>query len=145
MVQSTIDEGQTIDKIVGFYSIAADSVYSVDDSLSQNRIIYNGGAIRIHMFAIDEKFHHKSLKIDNEKKTYASVLLLDCLEQINHIVQKHVGATYIILSSTQAGYALYKNTGDFEELAEDDDIYLSDADGNEDCIPMYKYIKEDTF
>lgn len=143
MVQSEMENEQTTDKLVGFYSISADSVYSLDDTSSGNKIIYDGGAVRIHMFAIDEGFQHKTLKIGEEKKTYASVLLLDCFEQINHIVNNHIGATYIILYATNLGYGLYKNVGNFEELTDADDIYLSTIEGSEECIPMYKYIKDD--
>lgn len=61
-------------------------------------------------------------------------LLFDCMEKIKEIRVKHLGFTFVTLSSTEEGYHLYLRNG-FEKL--DDDISFSLEEAEEGCIPMY--------
>ena len=133
---------KTKQEIIGFYSLSSDSVLCFSELDS---IMLEGGAIRIFMFAIDERYKHKKIRMNGEKRTYASVLILDCLNFIDEIVNTYLGAKYIILNSTKEGYYLYKYTGNFMKLTEDEDLIMSDVAGNGDCVSMYKYIKEDLY
>lgn len=142
MLKTTKINDNTKQEIIGFYSLSSDSVLCYSDS---DKIMLDGGAIRIFMFAIDEKYKHKQLKIDHQERTYASILLLDCLNLIDEIVDQYLGAKYIILNSTKEGHRLYKHTGDFIDLTDEEDFILSDVEGNDECIPMYKYIKDELF
>lgn len=127
--------------IIGFYSLAADSVFEKIEYSSQTRIIQCGPAIRIYMFAVDKKYQHERIQLDDSSMTIASMLLLDCLDTIEKIASEDIGATFIILSATEEGKMLYKTTGEFDELDEDLDVPYIEGDGKE-CVEMYKPIFE---
>lgn len=128
--------------------MAADAVLNPLDYNDMNKLTFVGGAIRIYMFAIDEKYQKQTVDImisNNEfiTKTYASILLLTCFEYIDEIVKNHVGATYIILSATEQGIGLYQNVGGFSFLDEEETVGYIHGDGP--CKAMYKFIKEDNY
>lgn len=135
-------------EIIGFFSLAADAVLNPPEYSKANKLSFVGGAIRIYMFAIDEKYQKKSVDIiesDSKSitKTYASILLLTCFEYIDEIVCNHIGAAYVVLSATEQGIGLYKNVGGFEFLDGEEVIGYVQGDGP--CVAMYKWIKEDNY
>lgn len=125
----TKEENNKIE-LIGFFSLAADAVL-------ENTTIYNGGAIRILMFAVDERYQKQTILIGHNKRTYASLQLVLCLETIQNIVEQSVGASYIVLSSTKEGYNLYTHVGEFETIDDDFQLTYHEGDGQE-CIDMYK-------
>lgn len=135
-------------EIIGYFSLAADAVLNPPDYSDMNKLTFIGGAIRIYMFAIDEKYQKQSVDVmisESEfiSKTYASILLLTCFEYIDEIVKNHLGATYIILSATEQGIGLYQNIGGFNFLDEEEVIGYVQGDGS--CRAMYKFIKEENY
>lgn len=119
--------------LIGYYSLSTDAV-----SESSNGILrFNGGAIRISMFAIDKRYQGKRLCFEQKEQTLASFLLIHCLKEIRAIAQNNVGAMYIVLNSTQEGYNLYTNTGEFEPFDEDL-LTLHHEDDGKESIGMYK-------
>lgn len=131
-------------EIIGFFSLSADAVFTSSE-YSDSKIVLSGSAIRIYMFAIDEKYQKKKVKINVDgrvqEKTYASLLLLTCFDYIDDIVNNYIGAMYIVLNATKEGKGLYKNIGGFLELETDEKISYIEGDGP--CVPMYKFIKEE--
>lgn len=144
MIQVSEQQNNLVEKeIIGFYSLSADAVFTYPENSS--KILLSGGAIRINMFAIDSKFQGKNISINGIQRKYASLMLLQCLNHITTIVQSHVGAMYIILDSTKQGEQLYRSVGEFHYLSEDDELHTPYAQGSEDCIPMYKFIKNEEY
>lgn len=135
---------EEIVKLIGFFSIVADCVHSKENN-SNNQVIFSGGAIRILMFAIDKRYQKTGVLINNSTKTYASIMLMLCFEQIYQLTSNYIGATFIVLDATNEGQGLYKNIGDFIPLSEDDEFGLSFIPGDGDCIPMYKYVKDEWY
>lgn len=135
-------------EIIGYFSLAADAVLNPPDYSDMNKLTFIGGAIRIYMFAIDEKYQKKTVDVmisESEyiSKTCASILLFTCFEYIDEIVKNHLGATYIILSATELGIGLYQNVGGFNFLDEEEVIGYVQGDGP--CRAMYKFIKEENY
>lgn len=123
--------------IIGFFSLSTDVVTMLDEG----KIFFNGGAIRIKMFAIDSKFQKRRIDISGQQITLASFLLKICFNIIESISKKYVGATYIVLNSTKEGKNLYLNKGNFEIFNEKDEYKTSTIKEDYDCIPMYKQIR----
>lgn len=75
---------------------------------------------------------------------YSHLLLLDCINRIELIAQKHIGAEYIVLEATKEAVGFYKKAG-FESISnfDDDDVYIASHSGSKGCIQMRRYIKED--
>lgn len=93
------------------------------------------------MFAIDNNYQKKKVNISNKEITYATVQLKICLNIIETISNKHIGATYIVLNSTKEGKNLYLNKGGFEVLDENEDYRLAKIEEDYDCISMIKQIR----
>ena len=134
-------------EIIGFFSLCTDAVLSPPKYKDESRFTFVGGAIRIYMFAIDEKYQKQSVEMvvsENEtiSKTYASILLLTCLDYIDEIANDYVGAMYIILSATKEGIGLYRNIGKFEFLSDEDEEFVGYIKGDGPCALMYRFIKE---
>lgn len=137
-------------EIIGFFSLAADAVIEPPEYNEYNKIVFKGSAIRIYMFAVNEKYQQKRVKISSSEskelitKTYASLLLFSCFDYIDDIVNNHIGAMYVILSATEKGVGLYQNVGGFEFLETEDEV-LSYIEGDGACKSMYKFIKNDEY
>lgn len=129
-------------EIIGFYNLSVgsvDQIEKVDNREIRSRM---GGAININFFGLDEKYHKQVQDIlPTGTKIYLSDLLLDdCFERIQMIVETQIGATFVILNSTQEGYNLYTRNG-FEEL--EDDMSFTREDGEYSCIQLYRWINEE--
>ena len=121
-------------KLIGFYSLCCSSLLEIKDE--KNNIESSAPAICLKMFAIDKKYQDKI--IDGYEHTYAHFMLTVCLDKIKEIKNQYIGAECIILNSTQEGYELYKNVGDFYEL--ESDYELPDYNENPNAIKMYRSI-----
>lgn len=128
-------------EIIGFFSLTTDVV----TTLERENVVFSGGAIRIKMFAIDNKYKKKKINVSGEQITYASVQLKICLDIIESISNKYIGATYIVLNSTEEGKNLYLNKGAFEILDEDDDYKVATIEEDTDCFPMYRQIRDEDY
>lgn len=133
------DENNKISDLIGFFSLCTDSMLEKTDDYKIGKI-FNGSAIRIHMFAIDKKFQQVKIETSNGIHTLATIMLLNCLNIITNIVNNHVGASYIVLNSTKEGQNLYKHTGNFEII--DDDFATPLHEDETECISMFKPIFE---
>lgn len=123
-------------QILGFFSLTTDIV--IEKSNTQ-KLKTMGSAIRIHMLGVDKKYHHKKcVSIGDQNRTIASVLLFLCCIKIQHIVDHHVGSSFIVLHSTKQGYNLYSNSGDFEKL--ENDMKIIDNDEVSETIPMFRNV-----
>lgn len=122
--------------ILGFFSLSADTLVEI---LEREQYQQMGPAIRIYMFAVDKKYQHQKFNFCKKQCTIASFLLSYCIKKIKSIVQKNIGACFIILSSTHEGYQLYRNKGDFEVL--DEDMKFIDIVGSTNMIDMYRNIE----
>lgn len=127
-----IDKEDENISLLGFYSLATDAVLETYN----NAPCFSGGAIRILMFAIDEKFQGKKIAEENKTQTIASFLLNYCINMIKEIVEDNVGAAYVVLSSTTRGYNFYTHDDLFSEL-EDSLLLTYHEDNGEGCIDLY--------
>ena len=129
-------------QIAGFFSICADAVKNSEESRN-NAIL--APAIRIHMFAIDNRFKHKRIKLSNsEEITYAHFMLEDCINRIKNLVNNEIGAELITVNSTQEGLLLYTNSGKFE-LADSFEGELLTSPDDEKLTPLIRLIFEEEF
>lgn len=119
-------------KLIGFFSLSCNSLLE----MRKNKIVESKAAIALKMFAIDKEYQHT--KIKGYGHTYATLMLFICLDLIDTIKNKYIGAECIILNSTNEGYKLYKNKGGFNTL--DSEYELPDSNENIDAIKMYKVI-----
>ena len=150
---NTSEEIVTETYLIGFFSLCADSlieediIKAVDDSSNEkttNNINQISSAIKIHMFAIDERYQKKrDLSLNEKPITYAHCMLMMCLNIIEEIVKRYLGATYIVLYSTKEGEGLYKYVGGFEELEETMSVPKSESDIK--LLPMYRVIFEEDY
>lgn len=116
--------------IIGFYNITTGYI----EQESDGRRYKIGGAIHINDFALDEKYQGMTMG-DGSDIHMSDLLMLECLERIEYIRQKHVGFTFVTLCSTDKGKRLYRRH-QFDNLEED--MNVSPLYGNEDqAIPMY--------
>ena len=123
-----VDENKTT--IIGFYNITTGYI----EQESDGRMYKIGGAIHINDFALDEKYQGMSMG-DGSSIHMSDLLMLECLERIEYIRQKHVGFTFVTLCSTEKGEQLYRRH-EFDNL--EDDMNVSPLYGIENqAIPMY--------
>lgn len=123
---------------IGFFSLCADSLLEKDGL----DFIQAGSAIRINMFAIDNRYKGiRKIAIDSKPITFAHFLLIQCISIIKDIVEQYIGATYIVLHSTKEGYNLYHKIGNFEEL--DDEFSVIESQDNRNLKAMYRVIFEE--
>ena len=125
------------DLLIGFFSISADGVMS-SDRKRDNAIL--GPAIRIYMLAIDNRYKHKRIQLDDGTGiTYAHFMLEKCIETIQNIVNKNIGAELVTINSTEDGLHLYINAGKFERVEEYDAILLT-TDSDEKLTSLIRLI-----
>lgn len=119
-------------KIVGYYNLGVGYIEQTEYGIRRKI----GGAVHINCFALDREYQGTVQEYleDGTVIHTSDFLLLDCMEKIKEIRVKHLGFTFVILSSTEEGYHLYLRNG-FEKL--DDDISFSLEEAEEGCIPMY--------
>ena len=119
-------------KIIGYYNLGLGSV-EMDEAGEKRKI---GGAIHINELALDRKYHKMRYAVmqNGEQVNVSDVLLNYCLEKVEEVRRGHVGFSFVTLSSTEAGYRLYKRNG-FEDL--DEEMSFSIEYTEEKCRPMY--------
>lgn len=132
------DDNNIINDLIGFFSLSTDAMLEKSADYTSGKI-FNGSAIRISMFAIDKRYQQLKIKTENSEHTFASMMLLYCINRIEDIVKNDVGAAYIVLNSTSEGFNLYKHIGNFEVIDEDYLTPIHPSDGI-NCIAMYKPI-----
>lgn len=146
---SKIIEKQTY--LIGFFSLCSDTlleeeIITYTDTCGikheHKEIKQIGSAIRINMFAIDERYQGiKEVYLNDSSITYAHCMLILCFNIIEEIVKNYLGATYIVLYSTEKGEGLYKYVGGFDELDPSMSIPKTNADIK--LKPLYRVIFED--
>lgn len=130
------------EEIIGFFTLCPDAVLEKEtlESTGETTMIYNGPAIRIHMFAINKRYQHqKVISVSDELLSYGAYLLSLCILQIQNLAAECIAVLYITLLSTKEGQPLYEKYGDFISLAEEDEGFVTaqtrdDSDG----IAMYR-------
>lgn len=125
------------DEMIGFFSLCADAVKHADN----NTLL--GSAIRILMFAIDNRYQKQHVLVNCTPMTYAHLMLDYCIDIIRNIVIRDLGAQLIILSSTNEGKNLYAHCGSFYEIELDDEMEFLEKEGDEKLIPMYRLVFDD--
>ena len=119
-------------KIVGYYNLGVGYIEQTAYGIT-HRI---GGSVHINCFALDREYQgtvQEYLK-DGTVVHTSDILLMECLERIRQIRRKHLGFSFVTLSSTKAGYYLYQRNG-FENLEEDMNFSIEESEDG--CIPMY--------
>lgn len=119
--------------LVGFYSLICSSLLEVD---SKGKIVSSIPSIEIKMLVIDKRYQSES--IPNRNFTFAHFMLVNCIETINEI-SKSIGAEYKVLNSTEEGYNLYTNVGNFEIINEE--YLLPDWKSDPDAKRMARQIR----
>ena len=118
--------------IIGYYNLGTGYVEMVDGDIRTKM----GGSIHINCFALDERYHGLvQTKADDGEIIYLSDFLLrECIQRIEYIREKHIGFSFITLSSTKEGHSLYLRNG-FDDLEEDMSFSVEASDV--ECTPMY--------
>lgn len=129
-------------EIIGYYNLGMSSVDRIEDVNGISRYIRMGGAVNINYFALDERYHRQVFDIlpSGDKIYLSDILLVECLERIENIINQHIGTTFVTLNSTKEGYNLYRRNG-FEELEMDMRFTMEDSDY--ECTQLYRWINED--
>ncbi len=123
------------EKIIGYYNLGVGYIEQLDDGMR----VKLGGAVHINCFALDEKYQGLVQDETEEgvKIKLSDFLLVECMERIEKIREKHIGFSFVTLNSTKEGYHLYQRNG-FEEL--ETDMSFSNEKSEEKCNSMYMAI-----
>lgn len=117
--------------MIGFYNITtADMEY-----LDNQKRYKAAGAIHINMLGVDMSYQGiVGYDVAHHPLVFADYLLNDCIQRAENLRSKHLGFSFITLSSTQQGYDLYTRNG---FINANEDLSFSVMQGNELCTPMY--------
>ncbi len=127
------------DDILGYYNIEADRVDFIETVGTQ--VLYKpmGGAVSINYLAVNKDYQGmKIMELDDKNIYFGDWLLRDCEKRIVDL-RKHIGASFVVLCSTQQGYNLYKRNG-YEDFESDMNIVVDE--NNSSCYKMYKCIDD---
>lgn len=129
-------------EIIGYYNLGMSSVDRIEEVNGNRRYIRMGGAVNINYFALDERYHRQVFDMlpSGDKIYLSDILLIECLERIESVINQHIGATFVTLNSTKEGYHLYTRNG-FEEL--EVDMRFTMEDGDHDCTQLYRWVNEE--
>lgn len=123
------DDNRTI---IGYYNLGLGYI----EQQEYGRTVKMGGAVHINCFALDTHYHGALQGYTDEgiKINLSDALLVECLSRIEVLRREHIGFSFVTLSSTKEGYALYLRNG-FEKL--EDDMQFTFDETEVSCIPMY--------
>lgn len=131
--------------MIGFFSLCADILVEEDESQLNKTITNHSPAIKIKMFAIDERYKQKRVWLGKDNITYAHILFSQCLMIAQNITKNHVGATFLIANATKEGYNLYKYVGNMEQADENDSYRIPIGNEDNETIPMWRALFDDEY
>ncbi len=122
--------------IIGYYNLG---MGYIEERMDASRVKL-GGAVHINGFAVDTRYQDllREEMPDGSKLYLADLLLLECIERIEMIREKHIGCCFITLCATEAGYRLYWRHG-FETI--DDEMWFSTESEGVPFASMYYAIE----